>query len=363
MKENLDTIKKTGLYSKLQKSFYNLGFWLFQIPKDLRVLSVDFTKPWWVILNKQKAIFTIALVSEVLQAVYNTLLPIIFVRLIETQNYILLIYNLLAVLLIELINRVVMRYFSVMYNNISLSIKFQAYEYFLTVDPIFHTLKSSGTIISKIENTTNNIGDFLGRLVGGFVPIFAGFTTTVIALFTIDFRLGLVALIFYTIIVLSNAGMQFLSASSFTPEVIKQRDLTQALFTENILQNWYIRSTFSTNDQVAKSKKAILTSQAVFSTAWVTSGLIVTLTRYLYFTSLTIIAVIVINKIQTEELSLAFGLSVVLTYLGGSRDITVAGDIVQNMTENHTKLKDLYKFISSFGHQTYPVLDEDKELK
>jgi hypothetical protein len=360
MKENSDSIKKTDYYQKIKKGFYDLGFWLFRIPNDLKVLNVDFSKPWWVILNKQKTIFTVALLSEILQAVYNTLLPIIFVKLIETQNYTFLTYNLIVILLIELINRVVMRYFSVMYNNISLSIKFQAYKYFLTVDPIFHSLKSSGTIISKIENTTNNIGDFLGRLVGGFVPIFAGFTTTVIALFTIDFRLGFVALIFYVIIVLSNAGMQFLSASSFTPQIIKQRDLTQALFTENILQNWYIRSTFSTNDQVIKSKKAILKSQGIFSTAWVTSGLIVSMTRYLYFTSLTIIAVIVINKIQAQELTLAFGLSIVLTYLGGSRDITVAGDIIQNMTENHTKLKDLYSFISGFGKQTYPVLDDDK---
>jgi len=347
-------------YTQLQKWFYTFTTKLFNVSKDLRIYSIDFSKPWWHILGHQKITFAIIIFSEIIQSIYTTLLPFIFGKAINEKNFDIIIYNLIFFFMLEFANRVILRYFSVLYNNIVITIKYQAYKYFLTVDPIFHSTKSSGQIVSKIENTTSTISSFLSMMVSSFVPIITGFATVIVTMFSVDLGLGLVSLGFYILLIFVNIFMSYLANDAFNEIIINARDHLQSITTENILQNWFIRSTFATSEQVEKNRKAILKSSAIFSTSWLSFGLITTTSRYLYAISTTILTFIIIQKIEDGEMNLVLATALIITYLGGSKSIIQMGEVVQTLAENNSKLNDLYRFISGFGKQTYPVLNEDE---
>lgn len=353
----------TTFYTQLQNWFYNFTIKLFRVSDGLKIYPIDFSKPWWHIFKHQKLVFAVVILSEIIQSIYETLLPFIFGKAISDKNPQIIVWNLIFFLILELFNRVVVRYFSVFYNCIGVSIKYQSYKYFLTVDPIFHSTKSSGQIISKIENTTTTIGSFLNSMVGSFVPIIIGFATVAITMFSVDLKLGLVALGFYILILIINVCLSYLTTDAFNQPTIKLRDKLQAIMTENIFQNWFIRSTFATSEQVKKNKENILKAHSVFSTSWISYGLTTTLSRYLYAISTAILGFMIIQKIQAKELDTILATALIITYLGGSRAIIQLGDIVQQIAENNNKLNDLYKFIAGFGKQTYPVLEEENLTK
>jgi len=350
----------TSFYTQLQTWFYTFTTHLFRISDALKIYPIDFTQPWWHVFKHQKGIVVVVILSEIVQSIYQTLLPFIFGKAINDKNPQIIIWNLVFFLILEIANRVIVRYFSVLYQNITIAIKYQAYKYFLTVDPIFHSTKSSGQIISKIENTTTTIGAFLGMMVGSFVPIIIGFITVIITMFSVDLKFGLVSLGFYLVILIINIFMNYLASDTFNQPTIKMRDKLQSIMTENIAQNWFIRSTFATSEQVEKNRKMILKAHTIFSTNWLSYGLITTVSRYLYAISTTILAFMIIQKVEIGELDLVLAAALIITYLGGSRAIIQMGDVVQTLTENNNKLNDLYQFIAGFGKQTYPVLEGEE---
>jgi hypothetical protein len=68
------------------------------------------------------------------------------------------------------------------------------------------------------------------------------------------------------------------------------------------------------------------------------------------------------NLVDSGEVSLVIGSSLILTYLRGSNSIIRAGRTTQRLYDSWSKIQDLYTFIRGFGKQSYPVLEKDGSL-
>jgi ABC-type multidrug transport system fused ATPase/permease subunit len=73
------------------------------------------------------------------------------------------------------------------------SIHYNAHQYFLTVDPIAHSTRSSGKIIAKISRVVDAYEDFMDILLINILQVVIGTVAIVVALVGIDLWLGLLA--------------------------------------------------------------------------------------------------------------------------------------------------------------------------
>jgi ABC-type multidrug transport system fused ATPase/permease subunit len=239
----------------------------------------------------------------------------------------------------------------------SQSIAYWSYRYFLTVDPIFHTTKSSGQIISKIGRGSNDFIDLMLSILGSIIPVVTGFVTIIITLAKYNLELGVVSLVAFISISIVNGVMGIAGAKSFKKQVIKVQDKVSSVVVENLQQNALIRSTFATTEQDQKNKQLSLDTMVVRATMWLGFGVSITVTRLLYVLASFILAVLIIKFIDQGVLKPEVGLTLLVTFVNGSNQILMLGRTLRDLTDKYLSITDLFDFIRSFGKQTYPVLE------
>lgn len=325
----------------------------------MEVIPIDFEKPWWKPLWDKKLVLGLDLISEIIQSVYSSLTPLIIAYAIYNQNYYIFGYFALGVLLVEFMNRLVARARIQYILEIENSINYQAYRFFLTVDPIFHTTKSSGQIISKIERDSRSYGDLIDLFLEN-IYIVVSFITVIITLFSFDSKLGLIASIAFIILAFINILVSFLNAKAFIKKVIESKDARSSVTNENLAQNALIRSSFATTEQDIKTNRLTLDLMKKRSVAWFGSGIAVSINRFLFLIATMALSLTVLNLINIGQLNNITGVALVITFLNTSGNVLTIGSVVKTLTEQYSEVNDLFDFIRGFGKQTFPVLEDEK---
>jgi len=343
---------------KLRQKYYPLLEKFFGVNKNPEILEIDFQKPWWDIIWRQKSKYLITLFFETFLYVFLTLIPLIIIRVIDSGqiNYLFLFVGLWLIL--NILPNFYIRIFVRMSSTCVQSVYYSSVRFFLTVDPIFHTTRSSGQIIAKVNRGSDAYIEFLDIFTFEIVTKGISLITALVAVCTLDLSLGLLATACtFFIIMISGIG-RYLATSITAREQILQDDKRKELGVESLSANNYIRSSFATpeqNQKVLKTSRKMYGVDATKSMTNITSDVI---TRCLYILSFLIISWNIFNQINTGKLSTALGLAILLTFYTGSRDIWSVGSTIQKLVDKITQIKDLYTFIRGFGKQTYPVLEE-----
>ena len=349
-----------NLSSEFKERYYNFIYKYFNLEKDIKLIPVDFNKPWYQILLDQKWNLSLQIILEFVQSVFSSLTPIILGFALFNSKIEYLYYFAFGYIVLEIFNRVVIRYFSILIMQSKNSVAFSAYQYFLSVDPIYHTTKSSGQIISKIQKTTSDIELLISAIVEVLLPTIVGFVTVVITIATFDYRLGIVGTISFILITAVNGGLNFINAEIFKKKTIAAEDKAKADSVETLQQNALIRASFASNEQLQKVRKSTVKSMIIESVSRQTFGVTRTLTRIIYAISTLIIGLIIYNLTSTNEINAGIGISLLLAYFNGSSQILRLGDLIRNIIQIISRQEDLFDFIRQFGVQTYPVLEGDK---
>jgi len=344
--------KLTALYRKKWLKFTNLD-------KKEYLSDFDFKKPWWSIFLKRKALLVLILSGRIIASVVITLLPILIGRAIASQKM-----SSFTLLFFVWVCAEAWRYFTV-YNcskyiaSIISGLRYSAYKFFLTVDPIFHAKRSTGELFGKIERCAFAYEELIDSAIYDILPIFVGMITVVISFFMINIYLGLVAFIFLIILCLFNASMVLFNGLAFEKRVIKADDAVKSASMESLLQIQLVRSYFSTNEvnSEIKSKSSFFMSMdgayfIAFHTAMFFS-------RFLYALSVCTLGIYILRLINQDYISIITGTTFLVTYVHGTYHIIKIGKRVQKFVRSVTRIKDLFSFIRRFGKQTFPVLKED----
>jgi ABC-type multidrug transport system fused ATPase/permease subunit len=342
----------------LQTKYYNFLTKLFMFETKIKIFPVDFKKPWYAVFWHEKVKFAIVFLIEILQAIYEAILPIAFGLAITESRFEYILWIIGVYILLELINRLAMYLWHLATGSTQSSILIAMQSFFLTTDPIHHTTKSTGKIVSKIQAAGGR--DFMvmvATFMFEILPVMVTYFTTTVVMFRFDFKIGLVAFVFFVIITIVSSFLRYFHTKSLNKPWIKSRDKYSANQIENLTQNALIRSTFATPEQIEQSIKIINKTIAVRNIRNQGNSINVFIMRILYMISVFVISFMTFELLNSNQISAVIATTLLLTYINGSRQILKIGDLVAQVTESQDNIEDMYKFINSFGQQTFPVLE------
>ncbi len=79
--------------------------------------------------------------------------------------------------------------------------------------------------------------------------------------------------------------------------------------------------------------------------------------QLIYRLSLFVLAYFILKLVESEQLDILTGSSLLLTYLGGSATMLWIGQKTRRLIQSYFKIVDLFDFMKGFGKQSFPVLE------
>jgi ABC-type multidrug transport system fused ATPase/permease subunit len=336
-----------------------IDFWLrvFNLKNKLKLIEVDFEKPWWNILLKQKwTLGTLIFVTTIDQSFW-ILFPLLVGKSIESgsvRNFMILISFSILILFILIPSK---RMMPVLFNQSTWSLSYSTTRFLLTVDPAFHFNRSSGTIISKMQRGRDALWNILGICAWELGPEIVSLSTVCIGLLVINLQIGLVACLAILLISSLSVYLILWHTNVTRKYLIEIEDSARNKAVENLQQVFFIRSNFATKEQLKRQYIDTLKAVNQGTGAWLGFETTFAFTNIIYNLSVLAIGLLIFQKIQINQLAVTTGISMMATYFLGTSNILQLGEKVRRFSENRADIIDMFEFLRNFGKQTYPVLE------
>jgi ABC-type transport system involved in Fe-S cluster assembly fused permease/ATPase subunit len=347
---------------KYQEKYYNLIDKTHNFKNKLKILNIDFQKPWWDIIWQQKKFVYFAIFTQLISSIFDVVFPILIGFAITHLNIELFLLLVLIKILVNQVFNIMLKYYAVFQTQCIGSVEYNSHKYFLEVDPIFHTTKSSGQIISKIHRGSGSFADISDVLIFEMLSTTTSLIAITFTMFAFGWELGLSSLFFVIILGLFNVIAQIFRAKSFLQPKIKADDKFRASSIETLLQAPFVRAIFASNEQNTKIKSHMFQYMITAVNSWQAGNIVTNISRTIYFLSIASVGTIIMYQAKQGILSPVLALSIILAYTNSTQSVLYVGDMVKRLTAALVNINDLFDFIRKFGQQTFPVLEEDKEI-
>lgn len=324
----------------------------------LQLLDVNFSRPWWELIKKQRW-SVIAILSEM--ALYNifwALLPFFISYVFSTKSFFVCFLLAGLWLLLNLSYIIVGKISQVFQLRCIHSIYKSAHERMLTVDPQYHVHRSSGVVLAKIERGARGYEDFADYVTFDIVPLVSGLIAVFITLAHYSWLLTGIMAILVLIIVYAGYYLALHKAIVQERQFITADDKYKSVAAENIQQVYLIRSTFATESRVDLLKRRVSANALAEGNLWYTYFSISVIINMLYYFSAVVLMFFLVWQIAYHSLNPAVAFGLFMAYLQASREITKVHKMFRRTMKSLTAIRDLYAFMASFGKQTFPVLEE-----
>ena len=189
MNKSFNIFKEQSLETQ-QKYIANLRKF-FGDTETMDFIDIDFAKPWWSLLSKIKVKVLFLCVVGSVNGIFWIVLPILVVKSLESGNFNNFIYLIAARIAVLLLSLIPYRYEPEVFMQVHWSIFTSATKFFLTVDPVKHSIRSTGTIISKVQRGKDSYADFLAIVTWEVLPMLISFITVIFVFLSVDLWLGL----------------------------------------------------------------------------------------------------------------------------------------------------------------------------
>ena len=323
----------------------------------LQIKTVDFNDSFWQIIFRNKLVLAFLIISETIKVAFITILPLVLGWIINTQNYTAIFYGILLSFLIQIMALYSYHLLWIYHSNNKYSLYFQAHKKLLCTDPIWYSTGSTGEIYAKIDRAYKAMEDFVDLILSELLPAVVSIVTVLLTLVYYNLFLGLIAFIFISLTGGLSTIWYWKYGNQIEPLINQQEDILKSVALENLSQISYIRACFATPEQVSKLKKIvekIMKLESGSKIGYTTCNQIVQL---IYRFSLFVLAYFILKLIETNQLDILTGSSLLLTYLGGSATMLWIGDKNRRIVQNYIKIVDFFKFIKGFGKQSFEVLE------
>lgn len=343
-------------FKNLAKKYFDLWVNLVDFRSKAKLIPIDFNQPWWTIIAKQKLYISCIIVVETIDNLFYYSIPLFIGWLISSGQLYYFFIFISAWLLAITIEYFSLYFASIVHMQTTYSVLYNTHQYFLTVDPIYHTTRASGKIIGKIERGVGAFEDFLDLIAFDILATVVGISTVIFAFFKFDSKLGLIACSMITVIAIFNTVLQFLSTAAFEPKIIESTDKLSSISLENLTQVQYIRSCFASNEMDDSLKNINKDVMNIAGTSWLAFSAVTFATRFSFIISILILGNHLINLVYQNQITIQWATALLLTFINGSYETMRIGKKIKRILRSLTRIKDLYAFIKTFGKQTFPVL-------
>lgn len=347
-------------FKQFTEAYYHFWLRLANFGKKASIFPIDFSEHWLHVIGKRKWQLLVSTICITIIQCFYANYPLILEKILYLESFTYFLYFLgfwLFIICLEFISVYCAAFLEVQCVN---SILYNAIEHFLTVDPLYHTLKSTGKLFAKVERCARAYENFIDMMLWDILPVVVSVSSVTITFFFLDRGLGIVCLSLLCFIALLNIFLNLFTSASFENKMIDADDSLKGVAVESLTQVQLIRSSFSTNEIAELTKNKARNLMKIEGTAWLAFAASVTISRVAYLGSIFILGYTVFSLIQAGSLSIMQGSAVLFTYINGTYEIIEIGRRIRKVLRATTRIDDLYLFIQMFGKQTYPVLDAPK---
>ncbi|NBP56650.1 ABC transporter ATP-binding protein [bacterium] len=333
---------------------YNFLERLFGMVGNIKIHPVDFNLPWYSIYKKYWLRLAVSLIAETIVWVFFTTLPLIINYAIKTQNITLVISLGIVFMMLSIIVQTHMRNYALAEIGIMRSISNSAYKFFVKVDPVHHSTRESGKVISKINRAVGAYENTTDILTFNLLRFIIQISVILVSFIYYDFTVGIIAggslIIMLTI---STIGQVFV-AKKVIPKDNDQGDIQQQLEVESLQQVALIRSSFATPEHIKKIRKTNIRTgevQATVGMSFISTAFIPRILYGIFFMS---IASFIINLVKIGNLDVITAIALITMYMS-AYDIIFAGRHIERIISDIERIKNLYTYIREYGDSSYPV--------
>jgi ABC-type multidrug transport system fused ATPase/permease subunit len=348
----------------LQTRYFDWMMRMFDYRSKMKIYPVNFNQPWWKIIWLQKKLFIALLVMQGGLSYYDSLAFLWLSVAIQGMNFGQIVVLFGVRILLTLLFHVVFYYNAIFQLSTIHSVSYSATQFFLEVDPIHHSTRSSGKIISKTHQGSDSYESLLDVVTFELLGFVIQTAAVIVTMLQYDIKIGLAVTVSFVLIGALSVSINLWNTSVFKEKRISLEDKVTAVSVENLQQAGYIRSTFATEHQLTKLKGHINNFTSVEGTTWHVDGTGYLLVNILYCLTQILLCYLIFNSIQSGQLSSLVGIGLITIYHQSFSNIRNLGNMTKRLTRSYTRIVDLYDYIRKFGKQTYPVLEnENSNLK
>jgi len=333
---------------------YNFLERLFGMVGNIKIHPIDFNLPWYSIYKKYWLRLAVSLILEAANWVFFTTLPLVINHIIKTQNFNLAIILSFIFIFLSIFQQVHVKFYTQTVSGIIRSLSNSAYKFFVKVDPVHHTTRESGKIISKIDRAVVAYENNTDNLVFNFLPYIIQIIVILVSFIYYDFTVGIVAGISLIIILTISTIGQIFIAKNVIPKDNNQLDTQSQVEVESLQQVALIRSSFATPEHIKKIRKTNIRTGEVQATVWTSFTFTGFLPRIMFGISFLIVISIILNLIKTGVLDILTAIALITMY-NSTYDLINSGRYIQWTIANIEKIKNLYTYIREYGDSSYPV--------
>jgi ABC-type transport system involved in Fe-S cluster assembly fused permease/ATPase subunit len=334
---------------------YNFLEKLFGMVGNIRIHPVDFNLPWYSIYKKYWVRIIISVITEVILWIIFSTLPLSIAAIITNQNqYWALILGILF-LITPLITQLHMRSYCLGLAGLMRSVSNSAYAFFVKVDPIHHTTRESGKVISKINRAESAYEKITDTLVFNILPFCIQIGVILFSFIRYDLRIGLFAGLSLIFLVLISVISQIIVVRGIISIDNDQGDIQSQIEVESLQQVALIRSSFATPEHIQKLKKTNIRTGEVQATVWTSFNVTSFIPRILFALSFIILISSVLNLVKDGALDLVTSIALMTIYISSYGSIVHSGSHIERIISNIERIKNLYTYIQEYGDSSYPV--------
>ena len=337
-------------------SYYRFWLRVANLSEKASIFEINFDEPWLKVVLAQKIYPIITILCVTVTQTFYALYPLYISDIIESGNWNYFVLLMLFWVFVVSLEYVAVYCAALMEIQCINSVLYNSFRHFLTVDPLYHTLKSTGKLFSKITRCARAYEDFLDILLWDLLPIIVSITAVIVKFLQKDITLGIAAFCLLLLIGAVNIILNLITSAAFEKRLIIADDDLKSLGVESLTQVQLIRSSFATNELTNLVHKKASKLMYREGTAWIAFASSVTISRLVYLASVFTLGWIVFSGMKAGTFSIIIGSGILVTYINGTYEIIEVGRRLRKLIRATTRINDLYSFIQMFGKRTFPVL-------
>jgi ABC-type multidrug transport system fused ATPase/permease subunit len=330
---------------------------MFGTIKNPKIFTLDFTRPWWHLILKQKGTYLLILAVTALMQIFVTVTPFLVARIFESGSVAVCIAIFSLWLALDLSQALVRRLNPKFQLQCIYSIYQSAHLHLLSMDPQYHVHRSSGAILGKIDRAARGYEDLLDHITDEFTPLLVGMITVIVVILNYSYIIAVLMALFIAVIF---AGGYFFAKYGCQPwenDFIKSDDVFRTTAVENLAQVQLIRSTFATDYRSARIKNNITSNIKAEGALWLSYSSVFSLLALLYLGSLLMLAMALVSQVNHQLVTVASAIGLFLSYMQGTRPLVSSMKLFRKTMRSLVAIRDLFAFIPTFGKQQIPVFE------
>lgn len=333
----------------------------FFMKNSLKLIPINFSKPWWKVITVHLGLLLAVLSCIVVIHSFWVLLPMLITTVFQSAGWHGYVMLLTSWLIVEFLNTFVMPRMNHRFQlQVIHSIQYNAHQFLLKVDPRYHTQRSSGMVLAKIDRASRGFEEILDQITFEFLPLFSAIITMFVILGNYSFSLAIIMAGVVMLLILGGYYFARYARSVWEKAFIDSDDDFHATAVENLAQVHLVRSIFASDYMSEKLTRKVLKNAQSERKLWFVYSMTSRILGFIYGCSVFGMIAYFLSKIELQQIEISYAIGIVLAYIQSTKPLIKITSPFRKYMRGYAAIQDLFDFLPTFGACNIPILGESE---